>query len=241
MLFSVGSRNYSGDTYCYDSKGLRFLNKDSGINKFFPRSKVEIKGIDVSKWQGDINWSKVKQSGVNFAIIRVGFGRMPDRRFHSNMKNAKLNGIPCGAYLYSYARNRAEAVAEAECCLRNLRQYKFEYPVVFDIEEDRLRHLGKACLFEICDGFCGRMRENGYYVSIYSNEYWIKNYLPKVLFSKYDLWVAKYGGRRPCGGVCGMWQYTTVGQIDGIKGNTDCDISYFDYPAMMKQMHLNGY
>ncbi len=241
LLFSVVSRDCTNDTYCYDSGGLHFSSKDLGIDKFFPRSKVETRGIDVSKWQGDIDWGKVKRSGVGFAIIRLGFGRRLDRRFHANMRNAKLNGIPCGVYHYSYATNRSEARAEADYCLRNLQQYKLEYPVVFDVEEDRLRNLGQMQLSEICDGFCSRMREKGYYVSIYSYSYWVKNYLPKVLFSKYDLWVAKYGGKRPYGCTFGMWQYTSSGQVDGINGRTDCDISYFDYPSMMREMHLNGY
>lgn len=245
IAFSVNSRDYSKDKYLYDKKGLHFLSRDLGINKFYPRAKVKIKGIDVSKWQGYIDWKKVKESGVKFAIIRDGYGKKSpkqiDKYFRTNINGAKKYGIPCGVYHYSYANSKHDAVAEADFCLENIKPYKLEYPIVFDIEENRLKSLGRTKLTDICEAFCERIRSKGYYVSIYTYPDWIRNFLySRRLFGKYDLWLARHENWQP-GYICGMWQYSSKESIKGIKGNTDCSISYFDYPKIMKDLHLNGF
>ncbi len=244
LIFNTYARDYSKDVYVYEKKGFYFSNEDENIKKYYFRENKAIKGIDVSKWQGNINWCEVKEAGIDFAMIRDGYGRkfphQVDGYFHKNVKEAKNNGIKCGIYHYSYASNVEEAIAEAEFCIENIKNYKFEYPIAFDIEERRLRNLGCERLTEICDAFCNKMRQKGYYVTIYTYYYWVKNFLiADRLFGKYDLWLARYNW---CPGyLCGIWQYTSGGEIHGIGGRVDCNISYFDYPQIIKELNLNGF
>lgn len=244
LMSEVNARDHSQDIYVYEPKGLYFANKSEKLEKYYYRANREIRGIDVSKWQGDIDWRKVKESGISFAMIRDGYGikspKQVDTHFHKNMKEAKANGINCGVYHYSYAANRDEAVAEADFCLETIKGYKFEYPVSFDMEEKRFIHLGREKLTEICEAFCDRMRQRGYYVTIYTYYYWIKDYLiADRLFSKYDLWLARYNWTP--GYTCGMWQHSSEGTLNGITERVDFDIAYFDYPKINKELHLNGF
>lgn len=244
LMISVDARDYSKDVYVYDRKGLYFANSKENIKKYYYRLDKGLRGIDVSKWQGDINWQKVKESGISFAMIRDGYGmkfpNQTDRYFHKNVMGAKKNNINCGVYHYSYASNKNEAVAEADFCWETIRGYKFEYPVSFDIEEKRLQCLGRERLTGICEAFCDRMRQRGYYVTIYTYHYWVKDYLIEDrLFSKYDLWLARYNW---CPGyTCGMWQHSSEGIVNGIRSRVDLDIAYFDYPRINKELHLNGF
>ena len=244
--YYANSRDYTKDIYYYDKSGLHFSNKDLGINKFYRRFEVQVKGIDVSKWQGVIDWEKVNNSGIKFAIIRDGYGKKStkqiDRFFRINMKNVKEQGIPCGVYHYSYASNGYEARAEADFCLENVKLYKLEYPVAFDIEDYKLRYLGKNKLTDICRSFCDRIREKGYYVAIYTNFDWVNHLLYKdALFNKYDLWMARYNNWQ-AGYTCGIWQYSKCGIINGINPAKTClNIAYFDYPKIIKELNLNGF
>lgn len=230
------------DHYKYTDKGLEYTSKELKLKKFYPRNKVSRKGIDVSKWQGKIDWKKVKKSGVEFVIIREGYGRkfpnQTDKEFHSNMKAAKSVGMKCGIYHFSYALSESEAVAEAEFCLENIRGYSFEYPVAFDIEIDEYARLGKRKLTDICKAFCNRLRKEGYYVCVYANFNWVTNFLyMNELGSSYDLWLARYNNLADH--ICGMWQYSSVGKINGIYGHVDLDVCYFDYPLITKELKLN--
>jgi GH25 family lysozyme M1 (1,4-beta-N-acetylmuramidase) len=127
-------------------------------------------GIDVSKWQGNIDWQEVKNDGTDFAIIREGYGTTGlDPYFHQNIQNAQKIGIPCGVYHYSYAKSVAESRKEAEFCLKNIKNYRLEYPVCFDIEDTSQKYLGKPLLTSICFSFCEEIEKNGYYAMIYCN------------------------------------------------------------------------
>lgn len=203
------------------------------------------KGIDVSKWQGTINWDKVKKSGIEFAIIREGYGnKMPsqiDSKFKDNIKGAKSVGIPVGVYHYSYAKNPEDAANEANFCLENIQDYQLEYPVVFDIEDSSMTNLGRRTLTDICASFCDMIEVAGYYAMIYTNPNWIKNYLyADELLCKHDLWLAQWNCKKPSYS-CGIWQHSETGKIDGINGNVDLNISYKNYPEIMKNKGLNGF
>lgn len=249
IIFSprnVYGRNYGGDIYTYNESGLHIFNQIDGINSYYERANVTKKGIDVSKWQGKIDWERVKESGVEFAIIRDGFGvKLPghkDRFFDINIIEAHKNGIDCGVYHYSYAKNEYEAEGEAYFCLENLKGQKFEYPIVFDIEEDEIRGYGRDKLANICQSFCRKIREKGYYACIYANLNWVTNYLDnRRLFGEFDLWLARYNRSASSIYPCGIWQYTSSGCINGINGNVDCNISYFDYPKIMRDLNYNGF
>lgn len=201
-----------------------------------------MKGIDVSKWQGTIDWQKVKQAGIKFVMIREGYGKDgKDKKFEDNYSGAKKAGIPVGVYHYSYADSVEDAKKEAEFCLKNINGKQFEYPICFDIEDKEQLKLNNRQRTDIVKAFCGEIEKAGYYAMFYCNLNWINNYLCKSeLLEKYDFWLAQWGTSRPSIN-CGIWQNSDTGKIDGISGNCDLDIAYKDYPEIMKTKGLNGY
>ena len=206
---------------------------------------MEFKGIDVSKWQGGVNWNEVKKDSTEFAILREGWGKKSptqiDKRFKENYEGAKAAGIPIGCYHYSYADSVDDAKREAEFCLENIRGLKFEYPVCFDIEDREMLKLSNRQRTDIVKAFCGEIEKAGYYAMFYCNLNWLNNYLYKdELLPKYDLWLAQWNIDKPsC--TCGIWQYSSTGKIDGIDGNVDLDVSYKNYPEIMQSKGLNGF
>ena len=206
---------------------------------------MEFKGIDVSKWQGTINWSKVKNDGIDFAIIREGYGKKSpsqiDKKFKENIEGAKNAGVKVGVYHYSYAESTDDAVNEAEFCLENIRGYSLDYPVVFDVEDKEMLKLNTRQRTDICKVFCTEIEKAGYYAMIYTNKNWLNNYLyADELLSKYDLWLAQWNVDKPSYS-CGIWQYSETGTVDGISGNVDLNISYNNYAEIMKNKGLNGF
>lgn len=207
---------------------------------------MEFKGIDVSKFQGNINWNQVKQSGVQFAILRAGYGReisQKDPKFESNYQSCELVGMPVGAYWYSYATDVEGAKLEAKACLDVIKGKKFEYPIWFDQEyEPKIKALTNEQRTEIVKAFCDELEKAGYYTGLYCSRDWLQNYLIYEELAKYDIWVAAYGstpGNVPL--PYGMWQYSSTGKTPGISGNVDQDIAYKNYPNIMTKNHLNGF
>ncbi|MGN1044284.1 MAG: GH25 family lysozyme [Acutalibacteraceae bacterium] len=203
------------------------------------------KGIDVSSWQREINWKKVKEAGIEFAMIREGYGRnepnQVDKYFHTNIQKAQEQGIYCGVYHYSYAISMDDAVNEANFCIENIKRYKLEYPVAFDIEDKSMIKLGKRTLTDICKAFCDTLEQNGYYAMIYTNKNWLENYLYKdELLPKYDLWIAEWNVDKPSYS-CGMWRFSDKGSVYGIDGSVDMNLSYKNYSEIIKNKGLNGF
>lgn len=201
---------------------------------------MEFKGIDVSKWQGEINWEKVKASGVDFAILREGYGLQIDKKFKENCEKAKAAGMNIGVYHYSYASSADDAKNEAEFCLKNISGLKFEYPICFDIEEKEMLKLSNETRNEIVRAFCEEIEKSGYYAMFYCNLNWLENYLNYENLKQFDLWLARWSSIKPLE-ECGIWQYSSQGKIDGINGNVDLDVSYKNYPEIMKSNGLNGF
>lgn len=201
-------------------------------------------GIDVSKWNGKIDFQKVKNDGTDFVIIREGYGKKDpkqvDKLFHRNIQEAQKVGLPVGVYHYSYADSVSDAKAEAEFCLENIQGYKIEYPIVLDVEDRTMLSLSNRQRTDICKAFCEGIEKAGYYVMIYCNLNWYKNYLYSEKLKKYDLWLAQWDVAAPSV-ECGIWQKTDKGTIDGIIGNVDLNIAYKDYPTIMKIRGLNGF
>jgi len=211
-----------------------------------PPEPICLDGIDVSKWQGAIDWAKVKESGVDFAIIRAGYGNLvsqEDPTFDKNIQAAQAAGIDCGIYWYSYATTVEDAYKEAEACYEVIKDYKLEYPVCFDIEDKTQKNLSTATVSGIIDAFCSTMEGKGYYVSVYSYANFLQTKVYASVLEKYDVWVAHYYVDAPAfDGNYGMWQYTDLGVVDGITENTvDLNYSYVDYPKIITENHLNGY
>lgn len=220
------------------------------------------KGIDVSHNNGLIDWSGVKDAGIDFAMIRAGYGSAAsqvDKQFHYNTKNALAVGIECGAYWFSYATNRAEAIAEARFFLVTVRPYRFTYPLAFDYEYDSVDYAkkrgivitpGLAC--DIADGFMSTVAAAGYYIVNYTNVDFITRYFAAPCMGKYEVWLARWTANKPdC--VTGIWQNevrgsladrkkgcaSAIGGLSGVTGAIDMDISYKDYPAIIREKRLN--
>lgn len=206
---------------------------------------MSIQGIDVSKHQHKIDWLKVKESGIKFAILRAGYGKSAkqiDKYFETNYTQAKAVNMPVGAYWYSYAKTVDEAKLEAAACLEVIKGKKFEYPIYFDIEDKSQKKLSKAVKTNICITFCEALEKAGYYTGIYCNPDWITNHLDASRLTAYDKWLAHWVSVPKWGAEFGgLWQYTGSGRVNGIKGDVDRDISYRDYPAIIKGAGLNGF
>ena len=193
-----------------------------------------LKGIDVSVHQGNINWDKVKADGIEFAILRCGYGSdftyQDDGQFKKNAKECERLGIPYGVYLYSYATNIEKACSEADHVLRVIKGCKLDYPVYYDLEDaNTTGKCSKDMLGKIAEAFCNRIEKAGYMVGIYANLSWFNNLLTDKVFDKWDKWVAQYNDKCTYKGKYTMWQYTSSGKVDGINGNVDMNYCYVDY------------
>lgn len=202
-------------------------------------------GIDVSVWQGKIDWERVGESGIDYAIIRAGYGDLASQRdkyFEVNMAGAEMMGIDRGVYWYSYATTPEDALLEAQACYEVIQGYSLEYPVYFDVEDPVLAELSSSEISAIIDAFCSYFEEKGYYVGITSYSNFLNTKVEPYIFKKYDVWVSHYGVVRPAfRSSYNMWQFTNSGEISGINGYVDCDYAYLDFPAIMEKYHKNGY
>lgn len=202
------------------------------------------KGIDVSRYQGKIDWKKVKNSGIQFAMLRCGSGYQggsKDIKFEDNYKGAKEQGIYVGAYFYSYAKTVSQAEKEADLVLTWLKDKQFEYPIAFDIEDNSQKKLGKQLISEIIKTFCNKLEKAGYFVSVYSSKSWFETLIDDEVKSKYDTWVAQWSDKCTYKDNYGIWQNSSKGSIKGINGNVDTDIAYKNYPNIMKNNSLNRF
>lgn len=204
-----------------------------------------ISGIDVSKWNGDIDWAKVKKSGMaSYAMIRASYGSEDtDPKLVQNVKGCEENGIPYGFYHYIYAKNTAEAKREAAYFLNVIAPYSPEYPVVLDIEEDFYKLMDKKEVTDIVITFMEELENAGYYAMIYSNAKFISDMLILDKIKDYDIWVACWGDSTKLAENYnyhyGMWQYTETGKIAGIDEFVDLNYCYKDYRSIIKKYGLN--
>lgn len=202
---------------------------------------AERKGIDISRYQGTPDFRRLKDS-VDFVIIQAGYGRyssQTDKCFEQNYSGCRQQGIPVGAYWFSYATNPDEAKNEALACILAIQGKKFEYPVYYDVEGKSL--IGRAKVSAMCEAFCSELEKAGYFAGIYMSRSPAQTMLNPEVAKKYALWLAEYGGRLNWNGSVGMWQNSSTGRIAGISGDVDTDICYVDYPKLIKEAGLNGY
>lgn len=198
-------------------------------------------GIDISVYQGDVDFSKVKDN-VSFIILRAGYGKLAtqkDKKFETYYGECKKYGIPVGVYWFSYAKDVATARKEAEACLEVIKGKTFEYPIYFDVEGEALTD--KKTVVACCKEFCGILESAGYYAGVYMSRSPAQTYLDGTITGRYALWLAEYGSRLNWSGSVGMWQSSSTGKIPGIAGNVDTDVCYIDYPSAIKAAGLNGY
>ena len=204
------------------------------------------KGIDVSRHQGNIDWTKVKNSGkVDFAILRAGYGKVisqKDSKFEEYYAQCNANQIPVGAYWYSYAMNEAEARKEAEVFLQVIKGKQFAYPVYFDLEEPKQLALGKMKCSSIARAFLEIVEQAGYFVGLYMSKSHLESYITEEIRNRYAVWVAHYGVKQTSyAGQFGIWQKSDTGSVPGISGNVDLDECYQDYPTPIQSAGLNGF
>ena len=193
-----------------------------------------MKGIDVSSYQGTIDWAKVKKEGYKFAIIRLGIGdnieSQDDTQLRNNINGCKKNGIPYAFYLVSYAERfeGSESVQSEIAHTQRLIQGTNPFAIFYDMEIDATSNLGKGTLTNFAIKYCDYFKNLGYQVGVYANKNWFTNYLDyNLLKSKgYKIWLAHYGVNQP-GLDCDIWQYTDKGVVSGITANTvDLNIMY---------------
>ena len=221
--------------------------QDMTVDILIDEPNIKRKGIDVSYAQGDIDWKKVADSGVEFAIIRAGRGRAgkdnkmkEDDYFRQNIKGAQENGIDVGVYFYSYATSVAEAKEEARFYVEILKDCKIQYPVCLDMEEEFQGKIGKKKLTQMIEAFFEILMENNYFPMFYSYKGWIEAYLDMTVLDKYSVWLAQVSDKVTYDGGYYIWQYSFTGKVDGIKGDVDLDYSYRDFPTILKKYGLNN-
>lgn len=186
-------------------------------------------GIDVSSYQGNINWDVVKNH-IDFAILRVGFGQynsQKDKFFERNYEECRRLGIPVGIYHYSYAKNVDQARKEANLVLSWLKGKEIQLPVYYDIEDNSQIGLGKEMLTNMCVEFCNTIEGAGLWAGIYANKHWFTRILDsEKLGKRYTCWVAQYYDKCTYEGKYDVWQNSSSGRIDGIVGNVDTNYMY---------------
>lgn len=202
------------------------------------------KGIDISKYQKDIDWQKVKKDGIEFAIIRIGYGKYDNQKdsyFEKNYEGARKVGIPVGVYHYSYATTVDEAKLEAGVVLCWLNKRKLDLPVYFDIEDKCQSSLSKKTLTDICKSFCNRIEEAGYWAGIYASKHWSNNLINGLeLGKRYTYWVAQYNKTCTYNGPYDIWQYSSSGKVNGINGNVDMNYMYRDLTSAVSGKQENN-
>ena len=243
------SWRYSDGELILDQEPAAYsLDAWTKVNGYFVNDIGEVipnavkKGLDVSHHQGEIDWEAVKNSDIEFVIIRCGFGddspSQDDRYWLRNVQECERLGIPYGVYLYSYATTTANARSEAAHVLRLLEGHNPSYPVYFDME-DNSTLVSKSQFAEFADIFCSAVEAAGYEAGVYANLSWWNTYLTDTRFSKWDRWVAQYNSQCSYQGEYSMWQCTSNGTVPGIDG--PADLNFLIQNARWEEENGNKY
>lgn len=214
-------------------------DEESSGNSGIKKLEGALFGIDVSKWNNDIEWPKVKEAGVKYAIIRCGYRGsqtgviVEDPYFRTNIENATKEGIPVGIYFFSQAVSEREAVEEASAVMSLIKDYDITYPVFLDSEsaggKGRADELDVVQRSKAADAFCETIRSGGYKAGIYASRNWFNNRLDISKMSKDNItWLAEYADKPTYGATYHIWQYSSAGRIPGIEGRVDMNMSYLD-------------
>ena len=223
--YVTGEQIIQGAKYTFDSEGR--MSNNSGTM-----------GIDVSKWNGSIDWNAVKNSGVSYVIIRCGYrgsstgALIEDPKFASNIKGAKAAGLKVGVYFFSQAVNEAEAVEEASMALNLVSGYGLEYPIFLEVEASGGRGdaIDTATRTAVCRAFCATVQNSGYKAGVYANTTWFNTKINAGSLTDYKIWLAQYASAPTYTATrYDMWQYTSKGKIGGVSGSVDMNISYLNY------------
>ncbi|MBR4282322.1 MAG: hypothetical protein IKT35_01260 [Clostridia bacterium] len=200
-------------------------------------------GIDVSHYQGDINWTKVKAAGVDFVIIQAGYEYTKNQRFEEYYAGAKAAGIPVGAYLYTYADNVDEATREANALLTFLEGKTFEYPIYIDVEESsKYSKYTKDFVANLVLTELEILSAAGYYCGVYTYTNFANNYINMSKLSAYTTWIAEYNSKCNYKGAYDMWQYSSDLSVSGVSSaRCDTNYCYVDFESIIKAGGYNGF
>lgn len=196
-----------------------------------------MKGVDISTWQKNVDYLKLKANGIEFAIIRAGYGKnesQKDNMFEKHYAGCIYAGMKVGAYLYAYASTIEGAKLEAENCLKFIKGKKFDLPIFYDVEDKNQQNIDRNTLTEMCKVFCDTIISAGYQAGIYANLYWFNNKLNVKELEKYNIWLAQWNSKPTANFRVDIWQYD-VGYIEGNVGKIDKDIAYKEYPQSYQQ------
>ncbi len=209
---------------------------------------LELQGIDVSQYQGDINFNSVRSAGKHFVMVRAGYCGYDgiiskeygyDTKYDQNMERAHAAGLDIGVYVYSYATSTSSATTAAKQVIDMVRDHEVTYPIVFDFEDNQYTKNSKDTNTEICMAFLNEVERLGYYAMLYTYTSFADNYINMSKLRSFDLWIADFRGYVGYEGSYGMWQYSSSGTVPGISGRVDLDIAYQNYPTIIKNAGLN--
>ncbi|WP_270914606.1 GH25 family lysozyme [Allofournierella sp. CML151] len=247
----TGSKVIAGTTYTFDENGTLVKEETGGSESSGSENTGDsgssgssggsggttwVKGVDVSKYQGNIDWNQVKASGIEFAIIRVGYRGygtgvlVEDSTFRQNIKGATAAGLKVGLYFYSQAINETEAVEEASMVISLCQGYNISYPIYFDTEKvagdtGRADNISRAQRTANAVAFCETIRNSGYKAGVYSYASWFYNQLNMASLSPYSIWIAQYRNELSFDYNYDIWQYSSTGSVPGIPKPTDMNVS----------------
>ncbi len=201
-------------------------------------------GIDVSAYQGDVDWEAVAADGISFVILRAGTSNGKDTRFEENYLGAKAAGLYVGSYFYSYALDEESVLADAVLFAEWLSGKTFDFPVFLDLETEEQSLLPDGALGALAESFLSFMTDAGYFCGVYSSESWFEDWLDREQLGGRDaLWVAKWtesGTLSQNMSECyGLYQYSETGRVAGINCTVDLDVCYIDYPSLLQNWNGN--
>ncbi len=240
----TGWQTLNGQVYFFNAEGKKVTGEQviQGAKYNFASDGALVTGsgtmgIDVSKWNGTIDWNAVKNSGVSYVIIRCGYrgssqgALIEDPKFQANIKGATAAGLKVGVYFFTQAVDEREAVEEASMVLGLIKNYKISYPVFLDVESSggRADSISKETRTAVCKAFCQTIQNAGYTAGVYANKTWLENRIDASALSAYKIWLAQYAQTPTYVGRYDLWQYRSTGKVSGISGNVDLNLSYLGY------------
>lgn len=240
----TGWQNIDGKTYFFTKDGETVKGEQviQGAKYSFDTDGALVTssgtlGIDVSKWNGNVDWNAVKNSGVSYVIIRCGYrgsttgAMIEDPMFKTNIQGALNAGLKVGIYFFSQAVNEVEAVEEASMTIGLIKNYNISYPVFLDVEPSggRADGIDRNTRTQVIKAYCETIRNSGYTPGLYANKTWLESYINAGELSSYKIWLAQYNTAPTYSGKVDMWQYSSKGTIGGISGNVDMNLSYMGY------------
>ena len=233
----------------YEYKGDYVMSGDIYKGAYVDGTEILAHGVDISAWNGEIDWTALREAGVDFVMIKAGSSLGMDKKFEEYYSRARSEGFGVGCYFYTYASNLLEIEEDAALFMQWLDGKQFDYPVYLDLEEGRLADLAPTLLTDMVKLFIETLQANRYFCGLYVNNDWLINRLDtERVTTWFDIWYARwtlsgepvwpdsFGAKR-----MGIWQYSSQGKIGTHECTFDLNVAYKDYPTLIKSLGYNGY